>query len=150
MRQKFFHAGTVICYGNYQNNNFHSTHVTARNIKKQIHDWDKIYKFVVYRKEEEIIESDYRLHMSYYEQVGLDVLNPQWEATVLKSMSENLEEFKKRRWDPWLKGKGVVEHWVGRENMDQFDVLDFYNINEEFKKLLMRFDLPVIDLEKCN
>jgi hypothetical protein len=122
-------------------------HSTANDIRKYIPDWNSIYKFAVFRPDDEIIESDYRLHKSEHCRIGTGQLKKEWEKSVILSQNETLEEFKKRRWDIWLKGQTTWEYWIGNND---FHKLDFHNINEEFKSLLKRFNIPETELLKIN
>lgn len=139
--------GAMISTANFSFFPMFHIHSRANDIKAKIPDWDSIYKFAVYRPDEEIIESDYRLHKSEYNKIGTGRLEKEWEKTVIISQNETLEEFKKRRWDNWLRGKTAWEYWIGNND---FNKLDFHNIDEEFKSLLKRFDMPETELLKMN
>lgn len=122
-------------------------HSTANDLARLIPDWDDIYKFAVYRPDEEIFESDYRLHKSYHDKIGNGKLSRCWEKTVKISRNENLEEFIERRWKPWIREKTCWEYWTGNYDFHKFQ---FSDIKNEFKTILKDLNLEEVELKHLN
>lgn len=113
-------------------------HSTADEVKDRIPDWNDIYKFAVYRNEEDIVASEYKLHL-----VSEESICPLWNESVRLARQETLEEFKKRRWDEWTQGKSIWQHWCGNYNIHKWD---YYTINDHWEKLTRRLELANIPL----
>ena len=99
---------------------------------------DNVFKFAVYRDTEKIIKSDYKLHLRHNQ--NLKNLNPNWRESLKISQNESFEEFKQRRWVPWLKGEDAWSHWTS--NNSDFYKVNFDNLQEEWPLLMDKLDLP--------
>jgi hypothetical protein len=109
-------------------------HSTANQLRKLLPDFDSLKKFAIDRPLNEIVESDYRLHKS---SVILPESLPQWSLSVGMAQSETLDEFKNRRWVPWLNGNTPWEHWCCGPNGEDLGVqkFQFNSLKESWDKI---------------
>jgi hypothetical protein len=95
-------------------------HATAANLKLVIPDFHTIKKFAIDRDIEEIIRSDYKLHRTVIPKTLAAEFIDSWN----QSRNETLEEFRERRWKPWVGNRSAWEHWVGNEPFARYHLND--------------------------
>lgn len=106
-------------------------HATAANLKLVIPDFHDIVKFAVHRDTDEIIESDYRLH--HHCVTANDAVVDAMKDSVEASQFETLEQFRYRRWLPWIGSQSAWEHWIGNETVVRFE---FDQLNSQWGEIM--------------
>ncbi|MEM9825084.1 MAG: hypothetical protein AAF958_00770 [Planctomycetota bacterium] len=100
-------------------------HVRASHLRAWIPDWHSIKKLAWSRPRDEVVESDFRLHIANQHRIGKGILDPRFEATVAKSIGETLQEFDQRRWKPWIGDRQPFEFWTDDHEFERFKFHDF-------------------------
>lgn len=122
-------------------------HATAVQIKSAVPDWNKIFKFAVDRDTLNIIKSDFNLHRSANPNRTRVKYNNSWEASLDLARKETLEQFRKRRWDPWIGKQTAWQHWVGGENITK---VPYPVLEQKWPLLMEQMQLPFIPLPHIN
>jgi len=110
-------------------------HATAANLKLVIPDFHTIKKFAIDRDIEEIIRSDYKLHRT----VVPKTFPAEFISSVEQSRNETLEEFRERRWKPWVGNRSAWEHWVGDEPFARYH---FNDLKSHMPEIMQTCGLP--------
>jgi len=124
----------------------YNRHATSHDLVQVLPDYDKLYKFAVYRPAKDIYESDYKLHQRSVGMVSASWVSQEWRETVELAVNETLDEFIERRWLPWMDGKDPWSYWCD----ESVNRLDFSLINQTWPWLLDRLGLPQSELLRIN
>ena len=122
-------------------------HATADELQHLVRDFDTIYKFAVERPTCDIIASDYRLHQQGAIELAAGE-EPLFIESIAAARNETLEQFKRRRWNPWLRGQDAWSRWTG----GRLDIhrLRFDHLDEDWIKTLDAIGIPRCELNRCN
>tara|TARA_Y100000401_G_scaffold116147_1_gene121263 strand:+ start:3449 stop:3979 length:531 start_codon:yes stop_codon:yes gene_type:complete len=120
-------------------------HIRASELKKYIEEWDQIYKFAIYRKQEDRARSALRL-------IERDVENKiheqescpqQWKDVLTgKTRQQYWERFMKNNIDWYTKGENQEDIGV--------EVWDYERLNENWPIICERCNIPQCTLERLN
>ena len=121
-------------------------HATAKEMRPYIPDWQEIHKFAVFRSTDDIIASDYRLHLRESSE-GAFKPTPEWEESLRLSEGETLAEFTRRRWNGWIGQRGAWDYWT--ESWPDIVRYDFRSLGHEWGRLCEVLGIEA-ELIRCN
>lgn len=107
-------------------------HATADQLRTVIKDYDRLFVWAVSRPQDEIIESDYRLHQSEIPLLRDGRIDGPWAESVAESDGESLHAFRKRRWEAWLGGETIEDRWLD----DRVVTFEFSELRVRWKEIL--------------
>lgn len=122
-------------------------HATAASLHPLIDEWDSIFKFAVYRSEEDRLKSLNRLIDRDISSRLFDdpVCSPEWKRALLScgpSREDYINEFKSQDWNYYTKGDNGEDIGVIR--------YDFDSLDEHWDEVCDRCSIPRCHLPRLN
>ena len=123
-----------------------SRHLPAARLKKHIDEWNDIFKFAIYRPEEERMDSIRRLlDRDRKNGVGENKLcGHRWKKVLEGNTEKYIETCSKHDWDWYTKGHGKWKHDLGVHKYN------FHEFEQKWPDICEKCQIPYIELPHLN
>lgn len=123
-----------------------SRHIPAARLKKYITEWDEIFKFAIYRPEEDRMNSIRRL-LDRDRKNGVSentLVSDRWRNVLEGDTEKYIDICSKHDWDWYTKGHGKWQQNLGVQKYN------FHELHEKWPEICDKCQIPYIELPHLN